>query len=117
MEGAFPVTQRAIWMAGLKAPPDRWAICETITAITNPCASATPTRSSCPLRYKMTEPAPKKISANVPTPSATAAFALLSTRSPSIGRPGAFARDPAAAPARRRVVHRSGSRQGGDRGA
>ena len=76
MDGIFPVTQRATWIAGLKTPPDRWAICETITAITNPCASATPTRSSCPLRYKMTEPAPKKISANVPTNSATAAFAV-----------------------------------------
>ena len=53
-------------IAGLKWPPEMKPNAETKTAITRPCASATSVR----VRAKATEPAPTKISANVPMNSA-----------------------------------------------
>ena len=50
---------------------------ETMMAIASPCASAIATRSPPPVITMA--PAPKKISANVPTNSATAALPTLST--------------------------------------
>ena len=50
---------------------------ETMIAIARPCASAIATRFSPPVMTMA--PAPKKISAKVPTNSATAALPTLST--------------------------------------
>ena len=52
--------------AGLKWPPEMKPSAETNTAITSPCASAT----SVSVRANAIEPAPTKMSANVPTNSA-----------------------------------------------
>ena len=43
--GILPVTQSATWIAGLKTPPEIWAMIETMMAIASPCASAIATRS------------------------------------------------------------------------
>ncbi len=53
--------------AGLKWPPEMCPTAEAITAITSPCANATPT-SPAPTAIA---PTPMKIRANVPTNSAT----------------------------------------------
>ena len=76
----MPVTHSAIWIAGLKTPPEMWAMIETMIAIARPWASAIATRSCPPVM--MIAPAPKKISAKVPMNSATAAFPTLSTYPP-----------------------------------
>ena len=71
------MTHSAIWIAGLKTPPEIWAMIETMIAIASPCARAIATRS--PFRVMMIAPAPKKISAKVPMNSATAALPRFST--------------------------------------
>jgi hypothetical protein len=71
-------------IAGLKWPPERWPSAETITAMARPWANATATKPSpviwspppCAnaaansLPNVMIDPAPMKISVNVPTNSA-----------------------------------------------
>jgi hypothetical protein len=58
-------------IAGLKWPPEMWPTAETMTAITSPFASATPTTPGSPLgAAAITAPAPTKMSANAPTNSA-----------------------------------------------
>ena len=52
--------------AGLKCPPEMCPTAEAMTAITNPCANATPTRPE-PV---MIAPAPTNVSAKAPTNSA-----------------------------------------------
>src|SRR6266540_1617330 len=52
--------------AGLKCPPEMCPTAEAMTAITNPCANATPTRPE-PV---MIAPAPTNVSAKAPTSSA-----------------------------------------------
>ena len=63
------VTRKAKVIAGLKWPPEMCPTAETMIAIARPCARATPTRRL--LWMKTIEPMPTKISANVPTNSAT----------------------------------------------
>src|SRR3954451_10513391 len=59
-------------IAGLKCPPEMWPTAETMTAIARPCARAMPTSvGSWMPAADMIEPAPTKISVNVPTNSAT----------------------------------------------
>jgi hypothetical protein len=53
--------------AGLKWPPEMWPTAVTMRPIARPLASAWPSTSA----PSSAEPAPKKISANVPTNSDT----------------------------------------------
>src|SRR6059036_2793398 len=61
---------------GLRWPPERWPVAETMVPMARPWASATPTRPTRPpLSWSaMIDPAPMKMSVNVPTASASAAF-------------------------------------------
>ena len=73
-----PVTSIESVTAGLKWPPEMCPTAVTISPIASPFASACPTRSApC-----SAEPAPKKISANVPTNSAASLRWLSSIRPP-----------------------------------
>ena len=63
------VTRKPSVTAGLKCPPEMWPTAEAITPIARPCASAIAVRLvPC---VAMIEPAPTKMSVNVPTNSAT----------------------------------------------
>src|SRR5256884_5873321 len=64
------VTQKPMVTAGLKCPPEMCPRAETMMAMARPWASAMPRRPRPPAPCKywsvQIEPAPKKISANVP---------------------------------------------------
>ena len=62
------VTRKPNVTAGLKWPPEMCPTAEAITPIASPCASAITVRF--PPCVAMIEPAPTKISVNVPTNSA-----------------------------------------------
>src|SRR6266403_517488 len=80
------VTQKPMVTAGLKCPPEMCPRAETMIAIARPWASAMPRRPRplAPCKYwsVQMEPAPKKISANVPRNSAISFCAVLYIRKP-----------------------------------
>src|SRR6266545_708039 len=75
----FPTSAPSV-TAGLKCPPEIWPMAEIITASTQPCASAIPTK---PALIQM-DPAPMKHSAKVPMASATHGFNALSIALPPV---------------------------------
>ena len=54
----------------MKWPPEMWPTAETMTAITSPCAKATPTSPPAVAANVSTAPAPTKVRAKAPTNSA-----------------------------------------------
>ncbi len=68
----LPPTSNPNVTAGLRWPPEIPPVAETITAIVNPCASATPSKPMpIPGSLLWIAPTPMKMSANVPMNSAT----------------------------------------------
>src|SRR5438093_4346622 len=79
----LPPTKAPTVTAGLKWPPEIWPMAEIMTASTQPCASAIPTRPAFVTLPSMScatqmDPAPMKHKAKVPMASATYGFNALS---------------------------------------